>query len=167
MLKEWRLLFPKFDMIEPTPVGEAVLLKLMELNRFILHLKYPGPRHLVAFSKRMFLDWEIADALATENSERLSGTVIEAVEDGVGGLVVWDCIYYKGFDYRSLPLRERLIKAGEIVKLWKCSAVEEAPLEIDFAVKRKLYDALSGGVILKDIGCPYMTERPRAWLVKR
>lgn len=163
--REWHTMYPQIERIDVTPLGERVLLKLMEMPRFILQYKYPGPRYLIAFGLKVHANGGIAK-LQTATTEKLAGTVVEVVHDGVGTYYCWDCLWFKGWDIRQLPLRDRLIKAAEVAEVWNFPGIEETPIEIDIKKKFDIYENCGGQVILKDIGAPYV-NRPRYWLKRR
>ena len=164
--REWRHIQPKIEMPQPTPLAERPFMLLMAFPRFILQLKYPGPRILVAFGINVYVNQEVASKLNTEGSRKLAGTVVECVFDGIGTYLIWDVLWFKGSDIRQLPLRERMALIEPTAKLWKNEMFTECPFEHDFAAKKVLYAWNDGCVLLKDIGAAYC-NRPRTWLEVR
>lgn len=153
--REWRHLVPTLEHIRFTPVSEVEFNRLLEIPRFILQPLPPHNRTFICFARTVWDSHRQADELVTKKSERLAGTVLEGWR-GKEGYVVWDLLFYKGIDYRQLPLRDRLMRLSDITNEWR--AAKEAMMEIDIPLKRGIKKWSCGKVVLRDIAAPYKQQ---------
>lgn len=170
MNREIMKIYPKLmeDCVKPTPVNEILFMRLIELPRYILHMRYKI-RATVAFGRDVFLNGTKTDDLSflTPQQEKLAGTIIDVVkDDGDMSWKVQDCYLFKGEDYRGLPLIKRLSKVETVVAMLKSPYVVEAPMETDALLKKGVYRWSGGGVVLKDLGS-FINARPRNWFYVR
>lgn len=152
--------------IEPSPINENLFIQMIDMPRYILHMKYKI-RATVAFGRDVFLNGSKTNDLSflTPLREKLAGTVLDvAKNDGDEQWKVWDCYMYKGEDFRGLPLSKRLSRVELAVAALKSPYVVEAPMETLTVMKRGVFRWSGGAVLLKDLGAP-INSRPRNWLV--